>query len=86
MISVLKINDYKSDNAVTVPVNVVQSDMNGNFVFVALNNSPAKAKKVMVKTGLSYNGLIEIRDGLKPGDKLITSGYLDVEDGQPIKL
>jgi RND family efflux transporter MFP subunit len=86
MISVLKINDYKADNTIAIPVNMVQSDMNGSFVYVAITNSPPKAQKVMVKTGLSYNGIIEIREGLKAGDKVITSGYLDVEDGQPIKF
>lgn len=86
MISVLKINDYKDDKAIALPVNMVQSDLNGNFVYVAITNSPPKAKRVTVKTGLSYNGIIEIREGLKVGDKVISSGYLDVEDGQPIKF
>jgi RND family efflux transporter MFP subunit len=86
MIAVLKINDYKADKTIALPVNMVQSDMNGSFVYAVITNSPPKAKKIAVKTGLSYNGIIEIREGLKAGDKVISSGYLDVEDGQSVKF
>jgi multidrug efflux pump subunit AcrA (membrane-fusion protein) len=44
------------------------------------------ARKVRVKTGQNYNGLIEITEGLKEGDLLITAGYLDLQDGQLIRL
>ncbi|NJK93905.1 MAG: efflux RND transporter periplasmic adaptor subunit, partial [Bacteroidales bacterium] len=36
--------------------------------------------------GQSYNGMIEITEGLKTGDKIINAGYLDLEDGEEIKL
>ena len=44
------------------------------------------AKKKIVKEGMAYNGIVEILDGLKPGDKIITTGYQDIEDGQIIRL
>jgi len=87
MIAILKINDYKADNAITVQVNYIQSDLNGNFVYIAENKgNNTIAKKVPVKQGQSYNGMIEITDGLKPGDRLITSGYLDLENEEAIKF
>jgi membrane fusion protein, multidrug efflux system len=84
MIAVLKINDYKAVNAVVLPVNYVQNDNNGSFVLIAQANSQPVAKRVDVKVGQSYNGEAEILSGLKIGDKVISSGYLDVEDGQAI--
>jgi hypothetical protein len=30
--------------------------------------------------------MVEIKSGLKPGDKLITVGYQGLADGQPIRL
>jgi membrane fusion protein, multidrug efflux system len=86
MVAVLKINDYKSDNAIVVPVNYIQSDLTGNFVYIAhFNGKNNVAKKAYVEQGQSYNGFIEINKGLADGDKVITSGYLDIEDGGAIK-
>jgi membrane fusion protein, multidrug efflux system len=85
MVAVVKITDYKADNAVVVPVNYIQSDPNGTFVYVAQNEGNKNvAKKVPVVQGQSYNGLVEITKGLKPGEKVITSGYLDLEEGETI--
>ena len=88
MIAHLKIVDYQSVSSVVVPLNVVQSSENGSYVFLSVLNDKGKAiaHKQMVKTGREYNGQIEILEGLKEGDSLITVGYQDVEDGELIKL
>jgi RND family efflux transporter MFP subunit len=79
MIAVLKINDYKSLDAFAVPANVVQKSMNEYFVYVAVEEKGKKiAKKQTVTLGMNYNGLTEVLTGLKAGDKIITSGYQDV--------
>lgn len=85
MVAVLKINDYQANNALVVPINYIQSDPTGNFVYVISSNGKENiAKKVFVEQGISYNGMIEITKGLKAGDKIITSGYLDIEEGEKI--
>jgi len=79
MVAVLKINDYKANDALAVPANVVQKSMNDYFVYIAsLENGKKVAKKQIVTVGMNYNGLIEITSGLKAGDKIITTGYQDV--------
>lgn len=86
MIAVLKINDYKNDKALAISVNYIQSDMQGDFVYVAeKNNQKTVVKRSAVKQGQSYNGVVEITDGLKAGDMVITSGYLDLDEGEAIK-
>lgn len=85
MMAQIEINDATSKNALVIDQNFVQSTETGNVVYVAEaegNKKLAKAKTV--KTGLSYNGKIEILEGLKAGDQLITLGYQEVSDGQPI--
>ncbi|TLU98135.1 efflux RND transporter periplasmic adaptor subunit [Dyadobacter luticola] len=85
MMANVQINDATSKNALTIDQNFVQSTEKGNVVYVAVtegNKKVAKAKEV--KTGLSYNGKIEILSGLTAGDHLITLGYQEVSDGQPI--
>jgi RND family efflux transporter MFP subunit len=87
MVAVLKINDYKSEKAMVVPINYIQSDPNGNFVYVAESNGKDYVStRVFVEQGQSYNGMVEITKGLKAGDKVITSGYLDLEEGETIKF
>lgn len=87
MIVILKINDYRAENAMMLPVNLIQNDKEGNYVFVAERGNPSfSAKKYPVKTGQSYNGMVEIKEGLKAGDLLITAGQLDLQDGQKVRL
>ena len=86
MVAVLRINDYTAPDAIVIPVNLVQSDRDQQVVFVAETNSPNKARRVVVTPGISYDGLIEIKDGLKPGDHLITIGYQGLEDGESIRF
>jgi len=86
MVAVMKINDYSAANAVTIPVNAVQKDQNGQFVFVAVKeNNRDVAQKVTIQTGMIYNGLAEIVNGIKAGDKVITVGFQDINPGQPVK-
>lgn len=85
MMAQVQINDATSKNALAIDQNYVQSTEKGNVVYVAVtegNKKVARAREV--KTGLSYNGKIEILSGLSAGDALITLGYQDVSDGQPI--
>lgn len=85
MIATLKINDYKSANAMVVPINLLQTDQSGYYVMIVEKSSKdAKARKVPVSTSSTYKGLTEIKSGLKPGDLVITAGYLDLENGQAI--
>ena len=87
MIAVLKIIDYKSDNAISIPVNLIQTDSKGNYVYVVKSDGDTHvAHKNYITQGKSYNGTVEITDGLKPGEMIITSGHLSVADGAKIEL
>jgi membrane fusion protein, multidrug efflux system len=86
MVAVLKINDYSNPKAISVPVNLIQKDQYGEFILIAKTGSPLAAKKIMVKTGQIYNGMVEITSGLNPGDKIITIGYQDLEDGDLLRF
>ncbi len=85
MLAQVQINDATRKDAVVIDQNLIQNTENGTIVYVAQNEGGKKvAKSRTVKTGLSYNGQIEILDGLKAGDQLITQGYQDVADGQAV--
>jgi membrane fusion protein (multidrug efflux system) len=87
MIAIIKIQDYKADNAITLPVNIIQKSMDETFVFVIREEGGKKfAKKQKIEIGQSYNGLVEITSGLKTGDKFITTGYQELNDGQQVNF
>jgi RND family efflux transporter MFP subunit len=87
MIALMRIVDYSSKAAVVIPINIVQSDPTGTFVFIAENsNGTIVAKKQLVTVGKVYNGNAEITDGLKAGDKLITIGYEDLNNGDALSM
>jgi RND family efflux transporter MFP subunit len=79
----VKILSHSNSNAIVVPVNVVQSDEKGRYVYLLVESTGQKlAKKVNVTLGELYGDQIEILQGLKPGDQLITRGYQDLYEGQ----
>ncbi|MCD2426097.1 efflux RND transporter periplasmic adaptor subunit [Niabella pedocola] len=81
----VQIQDYSSNDAITVPVNTLQSDEEGKFVLVAVkegNNLVARKKRVVV--GELYRDKLEIKSGLADGDQLITEGFQSLYDGQVV--
>lgn len=84
--AVLRILDYSAPKAVVIPVNTVQSDETGKYVYlmVKLGNGRTVARKQVVTIGEVYGSSVEIKTGLKEGDQLITEGYQNLYDGQMI--
>lgn len=86
MVAVLKITDYQNLKAVTVPVNVIQTGDEGDFVLVVdkAGENQGTVRRVPVKQGQNYNGMVEITEGLKPGDQIIATGFQDVNVGETV--
>jgi RND family efflux transporter MFP subunit len=83
----MKILDYSAPNAVIIPVNVVQTDEKGKYVYIMENIAvKSVARKRQVHIGESYGGGIEIKMGLKAGDMLITEGFQNLYEGQTISI
>lgn len=85
MMAQVKINDVNKGKAIVIDQNLIQNTENGNVVYVAVTEGNKKvARARTVKTGLNYGGKIEVVEGLSAGDLLITLGYQEVSDGQPL--
>ena len=84
--AVVKILDYSADNVIVIPINVVQSDETGKYVYVLLKSSNGKiiAHRVVVLIGEVYGENVEIKGGLKTGDQLVTEGFQNLYEGQAI--
>lgn len=84
-IAIVKILDHEAKNAIVIPVETVQSDEKGKYVYVAaVEGNKTIARKKAITIGEFYDELIEVNAGLTTGDKLITKGYQGLYDGQLI--
>jgi len=84
-IAIVKILDHEAKNALVVPVETVQTDEKGKYVYVlAQEKGKSVARKRTVEIGDFYDALIEVKAGLSAGDQLITKGFQGLYEGQLI--
>jgi multidrug efflux pump subunit AcrA (membrane-fusion protein) len=85
MIAYIKIKDYTNEKAFCLPVNYVQSNQDGKFIYVAKQDgSDFTAERRIIKTGMDYDGTIEVLEGITAGDKIITSGFQNLNPGEKV--
>jgi membrane fusion protein, multidrug efflux system len=83
----VRIEDYSATNVVTIPVNTVQTDDKGKYVYVAVTEgSKLVARKKSISVGELNGQMIEVKTGLATGEKLISEGFQSVYDGQSLKV
>ncbi len=69
--------------SLAVPELAVVSEGDRAFVFAV---EGGKAKRIPVRTGIKQNGLVEVLDGIRPGQRIVTEGVVKITDGQPVRL
>ena len=86
MAAIAKILNHSTSKAIVIPINVVQSDEKGKYVFVLGTNNAGKAiaQRKSIVLGALYGENAEILSGLNVGDQLITKGYQNLYEGQLI--
>ena len=85
--AIMRILDYAAANAVVIPVNIVQSDETGKYVYLLTkSNGKSIVKKQTVLIGEVYGDNVEIKAGLKGGEELITEGYQALYEGQVVSI
>ena len=84
-LAVVRILDHESKNALVVPVETIQTDDKGKYVFVLkVENGKKVARKIPVNIGEFYDAQIEVISGLTAGEQLITKGFQGLYEGQLI--
>jgi multidrug efflux system membrane fusion protein len=71
-----------TSNALLINDRAVGTDQNRKFVFVV--GADSKAEYRPVKLGPAIDGLRVVRDGLKPGEKIVVNGLQRVRPGAPV--
>ncbi|MEJ8817806.1 efflux RND transporter periplasmic adaptor subunit [Lacibacter sp. H407] len=84
----VRIKDYSAPNALVIPVNLIQTDDKGKYVYIVEKDSKGRsvAVKKPVVVGESYGDKIEIKAGLQSGQQLISEGYQSVYDRQVVTI
>lgn len=87
MVAVVHINDYHSDNSIAIPMNVIMSDLTGNYVYVVKEKDNYHgAFRQPVVIGKTYNGIAEIISGLEPSSRVITTGFRELIEGEYVRF
>lgn len=82
----LKITTASKQQALLVPVEAINEDVDGNFCFI-INESNTLEKRY-VTTGVYSDSNVEILDGLNEGDVIATMSYIGMtlEDGMNVTI
>jgi RND family efflux transporter MFP subunit len=82
----VRIKDYANPHALVIPLTVMQTDEKGKYVYVMETEKGKKiARKKAIQVGEIYGNNIEVKEGLKAGDQVITEGFQTLYDGQVVK-
>lgn len=68
-----------------LPVGGFIKDTGGNWVFV-LDESGSSALRRDIRVGRRNNRFVEVREGLRAGERVITSGYSQMQDMERVEL
>jgi multidrug efflux system membrane fusion protein len=72
------------DNVTVVPAVAVQQGAAGRYVYLAQPDNTAKLS--VVKVAQEDEKQAVIAEGVRPGDKVITAGFINIQDGSKITL
>lgn len=86
----IKINIYKKDDAIVIPLRIVREDALGkNFVYVMSEDNKEGVyltSKQFITLGNKSEDKVEVTEGLSLGDIVVLEGAYSVEDSQRVKL
>jgi membrane fusion protein, multidrug efflux system len=68
-------------NAIQVPTEALVPELGGEKVFLVKNGN---AQMVDVKTGLRTDQFIEVTEGVNPGDSVVVSGVMQLQQDVPV--
>ena len=87
MVATVRILNYNRPNATVLPVDLVQKDEQNSYVYVVVQEAgKSVAKRRIIKTGNTYNGKVEVTNGLAANDQVISAGYQNLNEGQIVSL
>lgn len=78
----VKVDYGDARDAILIPNATIQSDQQGDYVFVV--DEAKKAQRRNVKRGQRFSHLIEVTSGIVANDTIIVNGFINVKPGQVV--
>jgi RND family efflux transporter MFP subunit len=69
---------------VMIPKEAVQVAAEGSVLYRLVGGN--RVERLRVETGAYHDGLVEVRDGVAPGDWIVVRGQAGLVDGSPVSL
>ena len=83
----LKLIDYRNENSISIPSNIIYSDDRGNYIFIIDEfDGENVARKIPILIGKSSNYMTEVLSGLLGDEQVIDKGSSNVVDGSYVKM
>ncbi len=79
----LRVRNTTASASVLIPYRAVTEQMGEYFVFVVKDKVASQQR---VTLGMSIGDLVIVKDGLKPGDLIVTEGVQKLRDNAPVAL
>lgn len=73
----------KAEDVVIIPLEVINSDRDGDFVYVEKNGVVEKRR---ITTGIASDSMSEVKEGLSEGDNVIMGNGMEFEDGTAVTV
>jgi RND family efflux transporter MFP subunit len=73
----LRIQSATGSNAILIPYKAVTEQMGEYFVFVVKEN---RASQRRITLGMTINDMVVVKDGVQPGDQIVTDGMQRLRD------
>lgn len=89
LIATLRINDYTNQEAFLIDESVLQETASGEFFVYVLEDKDGKVAKSVyrkVTPGRSYQGEVEVLEGLKEGEIIVTEGARALKKGEKVRI
>ncbi len=88
LLAIVKINDLTIDDALIVPQELVLQEISGKEYLMVVGQKEGKkvAAKKFVVPGESYDGRVQIVEGITTEDEIILVGARNVKEGDPIEI
>ncbi len=77
----IRVLNNNSSKSIIIPYKAVVIEMGENFVFV-INNKKVEQRKIEI--GRTINDMVIVKNGLNPGEKIVTEGVQKLRDGVPV--
>jgi multidrug efflux pump subunit AcrA (membrane-fusion protein) len=87
MVAVMKVVDYKNEQAMVLPINCILNTGSETYVYtVVIENNQKIARRKLIVLGSTYDGMAEVISGISTGESIVTTGQFEIADGSVVNF